>query len=86
MLPSFLGEEPHGGPWTWGAHTPGQERTCFLASVLLMMLRSRWVGPLHCLLLTADDSSGSQLFQQCRAASITSALLPARPPNLEGNA
>lgn len=58
--------------------------TCFRASVLLMMLMSLWVALLHFFRLPAEDSSGSQAFQKCRAASITRALLPAMPANLRG--
>ena len=72
--PPFWREDVRGGP----------ERTCFLASVSLMMLMTLRVALLHFFLLTAEDSSGSQVFQKCRAASMTRALLPARPPNLEG--
>lgn len=37
--------------------------TCFLASVLLMMLMILWVALLHFFRLPAEDSSGSQVFQ-----------------------
>lgn len=39
---------------------------------------------LHLFRPPAEDSSGSQAFQKCRAASITRALLPAMPANLRG--
>ena len=59
-------------------------RTCFLASVLLMTVMIFCVALLHFFRLPGEDSSGSQVFQKCRAASITRALLPAMPANLRG--
>lgn len=62
----------------------GPGRTCLFASVLLMVLTTFWMALLAFFLLAAEDSSGSQVFQKCRAASITRALLLAMPPNLKG--
>lgn len=67
---------PHRGP---------TQPTCFVASVLLMMLMAFCMTFLVFFLSAAEDRNGSQVFQQCLTASITRALLLAMPPNLKGN-
>lgn len=69
---------------TRGSQAARPGRTCLFTSVLLMMLTTFWTALLAFFLLAAEDSSGRQVFQKCRAASITRALLPAMPPNLKG--